>query len=142
SGMACGLLYLAQRMDEAQVTLVVGQRLSSLLEPAAAASFLEGFFQVNALVLVKNRQVVAALDAFLTGIETDRFKDSLPSLRRAFGSLGATERRYLLENLLALRKLSGKAREVQQVIAEKDKEKLKAMSDEMSKVMDDLDDLL
>ena len=35
--------------------------------PARGAAFLEGFLEVNALVLVKSRAVVGALDAFLAG---------------------------------------------------------------------------
>lgn len=142
SGLAAGLLYLAQQLDDTAVGALVGQRLSQVSEPKAAASFLEGFFEVNALVLVKSRPVVQALDTFLCGIDPSHFKDTLPTLRRAFRPLGPTERRYLLENLLGARKIQDKAREAQAVIAEKDKEKLKAMSTEISKVMDDLDDLL
>ena len=142
SGLAAGLLYLAQVLSEEEVSLLVGQRLSLLSDPASGADFLAGFLEVNALVLVKNKAVVAALDGFLNHIPGDRFRDALPTLRRAFSSLGATERRYLLENLLAVRKISDKARQAQAVIAEKDKDKLKAMSADLSKALDDLDDLL
>lgn len=142
SGLACGLLYLAQELGDEEVSLLVGQRLSQTSDPKKAASFLQGFFEVNALVLVRSKPVVAALDAFLCAIPADAFKDTLPTLRRAFSPLGQTERRYLLENLLGARKLTGKAAAAAKVINEKDKEKLKAMSSEMAKVMDDLDDLL
>jgi hypothetical protein len=142
SGLCTGLLYLAQEIGDDELVLVVGQRLSDTLEPARAAAFLEGFFEVNATALVKSRPVVAALDAFLTGIHPDRFRDAVPVLRRAFGALGATERRYLLENVLAVRKIGDKARAAQAVLLEKDKEKLQAMSADLSKAMDDLDDLL
>ena len=63
-------------------------------------------------------------------------------LRRAFGGLGTTERRYLLENVLAVRRIGDKARAAQAVLLEKDKEKLAAMSGDLAKAMDDLDDLL
>lgn len=142
SGLACGLLYLAQVIRDEDVALIVGQRLSNTLDPQGAAGFLQGFLEVNALALVKSRPVVAALDAFLTSIEGERFRDALPVLRRAFSALGPTERRYLLENLLALRNIGEKAREAQAILLEKDKEKLKAMSTDLSKAMDNLDDLL
>jgi hypothetical protein len=142
SGLAAGLLYLAQVLGEEDVSRIVGQRLSDALEPARAASFLAGFFEVNALSLVKSRAVVGALDAFLQGIDRERFRDTLPVLRRAFGALGATERRYLLENVLGARKIGDKARAAQAVLLEKDKDKLKAMSEDLAKAMDDLDDLL
>lgn len=144
SGLACGLLYLAQRIDEERVHQVVGQRLSDVAEPAAAAGFLAGFLEVNALVLVKSRPVVEALDGFLLGIPADRFRDLLPVLRRALGPLGATERRYLVEQIVALRAgaAEGAAREAARILAEKDREALAEMNEELGKVMDDLDDLL
>jgi hypothetical protein len=142
SGLVCGLLYLAQQIDEQEIVTVVGQRLSNHLEPEQAASFLEGFLKVNATVLVKNRYVVQALDDFLAAIPADRFKDTLPILRRALGPLGKTERRYLLENVLLIHNLGEKAQAAKAVIDEKDKEKLKDMSDDLADAIDDLDDLL
>jgi hypothetical protein len=142
SGLAAGLLYLAQEIGDDELVALVGQRLSDTLEPARAAGFLAGFFEVNALVLVKSRPVVAALDAFLAGLDPARFRDALPVIRRAFGALGATERRYLLENVLAVRHIGDKARAAQAVLLEKDREKLAAMSADLSQAMDDLDDLL
>lgn len=142
AGLACGLLYLAQELGEDDVAGIVGLRLGAAGDPAAAASFLEGFLEVNALVLVKSRPVVEALDTFLAAIDPERFKDTLPVLRRAFARLGATERRYLLENVLAARKIADKAQAAQAVLLEQDKERLKEMSADLSKAMDDLDDLL
>ena len=121
---------------------IVGQRLSNTLEPDKSASFLTGFLDVNALVIIKNRPVVEALDAFIQSIEADRFRNVLPTLRRAFAVLGATERRYLLENVLAIRNLSGHGRSAQQILSEKDREKLKSIAGDLSKTIDELDDLL
>lgn len=142
AGLAAGLLYLAQRFDEDTVGAIVGQRMSNTLAPEAAVSFLEGFLQVNSLVLVKSKPVVETLDRWLVGLEKQSFRDTMPLLRRAFGPLGATERRYLLENVLALRKIGDKAAEASRVLGEKDKEKLAAVSEDIAKAMDDLDDLL
>lgn len=142
AGMLGGLLYLADRLDDAAVTAIVAFRLSSTVDPGAAARFLEGFLSVNALVLVKNRAIVAALDGFVQSVAAGRFRDVVPVLRRAFASLGATERRYLLENLLAIRKIGEHARGAAQVLAEQDIDKLKAMSADITQAMDDLDDLL
>jgi hypothetical protein len=142
AGMLAGLLYLAERLDETAIVDLVGLRLSSTIDPRTAAAFLEGFLAVNALVLVKNRAVVGALDQFIQNVPPERFRDVLPVLRRAFAGLGATERRYLLENLLAVRAIGDKAREAKQVLATKDVEKLKEMSEDIAKAMDDLDDLL
>jgi Family of unknown function (DUF5682) len=142
AGMLGGLLYFADRLDDTAVTAMVAFRLSSTVDPGAAARFLEGFLSVNALVLVRNRAIVAALDGFVQSVAAGRFRDVVPVLRRAFASLGATERRYLLDNLLAIRKIGEHARDAAQVLATKDVDKLKAMSADITKAMDDLDDLL
>jgi hypothetical protein len=142
AGIACGLLYLAQILGEDDVATVVGLRVGGASEPLPAASFLDGFLEVNALVLVKSRPVVEALDAFIAALEPERFKDTLPVLRRAFSRLGPTERRYLLENVLAARNIADKAQAAQAVLLEQDKERLKEMSADLSQAMDDLDDLL
>ncbi len=142
AGLAAGLLYLAQILGDDDIAALVGQRVSDTQEPIRAAGFLEGFFDVNAHALVKSRPVVAALDGFLAGIERERFQDTLPVLRRAFGGLAPTERRYLLENVLAVRNIGEKARAAQAVLLEKDQDKLQAMSADLARDMDDLDDLL
>ncbi|EYF06212.1 DUF5682 family protein [Chondromyces apiculatus] len=142
SGMCCGLLYLAQKLDEDEVSRIVGLRLGAIGEPLAAASFLDGFLEVNALVMVKSRPVVEALDAFLAGIAPERFRETLPVLRRAFSRLGTTERRYLLENVLVARRIADRAEAAHIVLLEQDRERLVAMSDELSAAMDDLDELL
>jgi hypothetical protein len=141
AGLATGLLYLAHEIDDDRLALTVGQRLSNRLEPVAAASFLAGFLEVNAVALVRNRAVVAALDDYLTSLPVDRFKEALPVLRRAFTVLGPSERRYLAENLIALRGI-GSARAAQSVLRQGDDEALKQMNEELGKVMDDLGDLL
>ena len=142
SGLAAGLLYLADGIGEAEVTALVAQRLASPVDPKLGAAFLEGFLEVNALVLVRSRPVVKALDDFLCGLSPGRFKDALVVLRRAFAPLGATERRYLLENLVALRGLGERAGAAKVVVQETDKEKLKALDADLSSALDDLDDLL
>ena len=142
AGLAAGLLYLTQVIGDEEIGLLVGQRLSNTLDPAGAAGFLQGFFEVNALAIVKSRPVVAALDAYLVAIDKERFRDVLPVLRRAFSALGATERRYLLENVLGARKIGEKTREASDILFEKDKERLKAMNADLPSLLDDLDDLL
>ncbi len=142
SGLAAGLLYLADGLSEREVTLLVERRLASPLDPRLGAAFLEGFLEVNALVLVRSRPVVKALDDFLCALSPARFKDAVALLRRAFGRLGATERRYLLENVVALRGLGDRAAAARAVVEEKDRKKLEALDADLSSALDDLDDLL
>lgn len=141
AGAVTAMLYMAHVLTEEDVTSAVAQRLSSAAEPARAARFLEGFFS-HTQALVGNPLIVAALDAFLAGIDKDRFRDTLPLLRRAFGSLGASARRNLLERVIGQRKIGEKAKAAAAILTEKDKDKLKAMSADLAKAMDDLDDLL
>ncbi|MEP7119723.1 MAG: DUF5682 family protein [Byssovorax sp.] len=142
AGLATGLLYLNQVIDDTEIGLLVGQRLSSTHDPEGAAAFLQGFFEVNALALVKSRPVVAALDAYLVGIEKERFRNLLPVLRRTFSGLGATERRYLLENVIGARRIGEKTSAAAEILFEKDRDRLKAMNAELPSLMDDMDDLL
>jgi hypothetical protein len=139
AGLATGPLP-AREVDDDELALVVGQRLSNRLEPVAAATFLAGFVEVNATAIVRSRAVVAALDAYLVGLPVDHFREALPVLRRAFSVLGPSERRYLAENLIALRDVG--AADATTILRQGDAETLKEMSDELSKVMDDLGDML
>jgi hypothetical protein len=142
AGLAAGLSYLAQAIDDDAVLELLGQRLSDTSEPGRAAGFLDGFLDVNALSLVKSRRVVATLDAFLGRIEREPFRNTLPALRRALGKLSTTERRYLLENVLALRAASGADASARRASLDEDRARLRAMSAELARAADDLDDLL
>lgn len=142
SGVATALLYLARRIDEDDVATFVSQRLSDTLHPLAAAQWLEGFLQVNAIVLVKNRAVVETLDAWVCAVEPDAFRNLLPLLRRVFGTLGPTERRYFLENLIGARRLEPQAAAAAAVITTTDEATLAEVSEDLELALDDLDDLL
>jgi hypothetical protein len=144
AGLAAGLLCLAGEIDEDGLARMIAQRVSETAAPARAAAFVDGFLEVNAYALVKSRAVVAALDGFLSGIDAGRFRDALPVLRRAFGRLAETDRRYLLENVLALRRSPSTRRTAaaQAVLAERDKAKLRAMSTDLAQAMEDMDDLV
>lgn len=141
TGTAAALLYLARECSEEQLRALLGRRLADTITPARSADFLAGFFSVNALVLLKNREIVAALSAFLTGLGGQAFRDALPALRRAFAVLGASERRFLLEHLVALHGTTAKA-ESAQVLTAPDKAALTDLGKTLGKALDDLDDLL
>jgi hypothetical protein len=142
AGLAAGLAWLAGEFVDDDIARLVSYRLSSAIEPLAGASFLEGFLEVNAMALVRSRAVVNALDTFLQGIASDRFTHALPVLRRAFATLGKSERRYLLENVLGLRNLGDKAAEARVLTDSRDVEAVKAKLSDVDNLMDDLDHLL
>lgn len=139
AGVAAALLHLARELDDAPLVTILLRRVGDTVDPTRAAAFLEGFLDVNALVLVKNRAIVAALDAFIAGLEAEHFRAALPALRRALARLGASERRFLIENLMALR---GGAPDVKAVVAAPDKAALKELGGSIAAALDDLDDLL
>lgn len=142
SGMAAGLLALAGEIDDAALATLVSRRLSDAWAPARAASFLSGLVDVNALAIVKSRAVVAAIDGFLTNVPVDAFRDLLPALRRAFASLGPTERRSLIEHVLGARRIGEASREAERVLLAHDREVLASMGGEMDALLHDLDELL
>lgn len=132
AGLAAGLLYIGGTLSEADLAHRIAYRLTG--DPVEGAGFLEGVLDVNAMVLCRSRPIVAALDAYLATLDKERFPELVPVLRRAFASLGATERRYLLENVLQLRKVE-EVSEAKAILDEKDTAALDGL-------MDDLDDLL
>lgn len=141
AGVATALLYLSRRITEDDVATYVSQRLSDTLHPQAAAAYLEGFLQVNAMVLVKNRAIVQTLDTWVCAVEPETFRNILPLLRRVFGALGPTERRTFLENLINARGLGDRAAAAAAVITTTDEAVLAEVSDDLDLALGDLDDL-
>ena len=141
SGTAAALLHLARECTDEQLRSLLDRRLCDTVTPARSADFLAGFLSVNALVLLKNRDIVAALSAFLAGLGVDAFRETLPALRRAFAVLGSSERRFLLEHLVALHGSSAKG-ESAQVLTAPDKAALTDLGKTLGDALDDLNDLL
>ena len=141
AGTAAALLYLARECSDEHLRTLLERRLADTITPARSADFLAGFFSVNALVLLKNREIVAALSTFLCGLGSEAFRDALPALRRAFAVLGASERRFLLEHLVALHGGAAKA-ESAKVLTAPDKAALADLGASLGKALDDLDELL
>ena len=143
SGAATGLLVLARLWGDDTLADSLRLRLTSTIDPARTADFLAGLLAVNALALVKNRAVIALLDAYLQSLDDASFRDAAPMLRRALADLGKTERRYLVETVIAVRGHAGAGgREAATIVTTHDEAQLRAASDEIAKAMDDLDDLL
>ncbi|MDP2345163.1 MAG: DUF5682 family protein [Deltaproteobacteria bacterium] len=141
AGLAAGLLALAGVLHDEELVDLLALKLSPVDEPARGARFLEGFLTVNAMILCRSRLVVASLDRFLNAIPAELFPSVLPPLRRALAVLGTTERRYLLENVLAVRGIDDHAG-ARAIVTSKDQEQLKAAASAAALALDDLDDLL
>jgi len=141
SGVAAALLFLAREWTDEQLATRLEQRLGDVIRPARAADFLGGFFAVNALVLLKNREVVFALSQFIAGIAPEQFRDALPALRRAFAVLGASERRFLIEHLVALHGRGGE-QAAKETLTSADSKSLEDLGKTLGAALDDLNDLL
>jgi hypothetical protein len=140
SGCATALLALAHELDERGLAVLLDTRLGDTLTPARAADFLTGLFDVNALVLLKNPALVAALSGFLQALPIALFRDALPALRRAFSELKPSERRILLEQLV--RAHSADETAAAATLKAPDAAALKSLGADLDAALDDLGDLL
>jgi hypothetical protein len=82
-------------VEEAGIALQ--HQLSRATDPAAAASWLEGFLNRNALVLLHDARIWALIDGWLAGLGDDHFQQVLPLVRRSFAEFSRSERRSLGE---------------------------------------------
>ena len=81
--------------DEASRRLSLA--LSPGTPPAAGAAFVEGFFSGSGTVLLHDTALLGLLDDWLRGLDAESFVDTLPLLRRSFGSFEVSERRRIGE---------------------------------------------
>jgi hypothetical protein len=97
SGLACRLLYDAERLDSGELQARMQRMLSPGVPTADAAQFFEGFFEQAVQRLLHDEALLAVVDAWLATQESEVFQEQLPLLRRVFSSLDRTERRHLLD---------------------------------------------
>jgi hypothetical protein len=67
--------------------------------PAGKAAWAEGFLGDSGLLLVHDRELLAVLDEWVSGLADDEFVDVLPVLRRAFGAFSSAERGNIADQL-------------------------------------------
>lgn len=82
---------------------VVERRVSRALSPGTAApdgaAFVEGFLGGSGTVLVHDADLLGLIDAWLAGLDSDSFVETLPLLRRTFGTFEVAERRQIGERV-------------------------------------------
>ena len=82
---------------------VVERRVSRALSPGTpavdGAAFVEGFLGGSGTVLVHDADLLGLVDAWLATLDADSFVESLPLLRRTFGTFEAAERRQIGERV-------------------------------------------
>ena len=98
-GRAVRLLFDARAIEPAEA----GDRLRLALSRAsgalAAAAWIEGFLEDGGPALIHGQGLLAAVDDWLGGLDTDLFTELLPLVRRTFASMEKAERRAIGEAL-------------------------------------------
>jgi hypothetical protein len=98
-GLATRLLADAGALDADATERRVSRSLSPGTAPADAAAFVEGFLGGSGTMLVHDPVLLAVIDHWLAGLADAAFTDTLPLLRRTFGSFEPAERRSIGERV-------------------------------------------
>ncbi|HZA72411.1 MAG TPA: DUF5682 family protein, partial [Propionibacteriaceae bacterium] len=96
-GRIVRLLTDAEVVDDAARRLQ--RALSTGVEAAAKAAWVEGFFADGALLLIHDPTLRDLLDTWVGGLSEAEFTDLLPLVRRTFGTFSAAERRTIAGRL-------------------------------------------
>jgi hypothetical protein len=96
AGLALRRLYDRSALHEDEVAAAFSRALSPAVPPKAVGTWLEGFLGGNAEVILQDPALFGLVDGWLEAQDDATFTESLPMLRRSFGTFGAAERRRLL----------------------------------------------
>ena len=96
-GVATRLLLDDGVLDAEAAGTALALQLSRATEPGAAAAWLEGFLNRNALVLLHDARLWALVDGWLSRLGDDHFQQVLPLVRRTFADFSRSERRSIAE---------------------------------------------
>lgn len=99
AGRATRLLFDADVLAPADASARVSQALSHGPSVADRAAFAEGYLAGGALLLVHDEHLLPIIDEWIASLHGEDFLETLPSLRRAFGSYSKPERRQLSERI-------------------------------------------
>jgi hypothetical protein len=84
-------------LDAAAVATALAYALSTAAEPTAAANWLDGFLNRNAMVLLHDDALFQLVDEWLSSLGDEHFLAVLPLVRRTFAAFEAVERRDLAQ---------------------------------------------
>ncbi len=94
-GRATRILHDSGHWGVRQVEQRLGRALSAGTPPAVGAAFVEGFLAGSGTVLVHDADLRAVVDRWLSSLPPQAFDETVPLLRRTFGSFESAERRQL-----------------------------------------------
>ncbi len=96
-GRIVRLLLDAERLSD--VSLRLQRALSAGVPAADKAAWVDGFFSDGALLLIHDAELRGLLDDWVCQLDDAQFVDTLPLLRRTFGTFAATERQAIAERV-------------------------------------------
>lgn len=99
AGRANRILLDAGALTSEQAARRLSRHLSLGAAPSAAAAWLDGFLEGEAVILLHDRALLRIVDAWVAAVDETTFEDLLPLLRRTFSRFQAAERRQLGERL-------------------------------------------
>jgi hypothetical protein len=101
-GRCCRLLLEQGLLTEDDVNRLARLALATAVPAPNAAAWVAGVVEGSGMLLVHQRQLWAALDAWLRELPHEAFVAVLPLLRRAFSSFPAPQRRTMGEQVKRL----------------------------------------
>ncbi|MGJ8638633.1 MAG: DUF5682 family protein [Opitutaceae bacterium] len=91
-GIAVRILHDAAILSTEEVATLLSNALSLGSEPTHSAAWIEGFLSGSGSLLMHDRQLLGLIDQWLSELSKETFQNTLPILRRTFGSFTAPER--------------------------------------------------
>ncbi|HYT92859.1 MAG TPA: DUF5682 family protein, partial [Gemmataceae bacterium] len=133
SGLACSIILEKGKISEDELSREVSRRLSPGVDAELGAGWFEGLVQGNRQALFSRLPLWRQLDAYISSLQDDEFRQALVYLRRAFGQFEQGEIRRIVSNLV----------EISQVGAEELKANVdvKLSEEEAKKIQEQLGDL-
>ncbi|MHA7821024.1 MAG: DUF5682 family protein [Erythrobacter sp.] len=98
-GVALRMVHDRQIWPIEEIAATLSRALTPPAEPAAAGGFVESFLADGAEVLLQDRPMLAAIDAWLMDLDEDTLIELLPMLRRGFADFAASGRERILAAL-------------------------------------------
>ena len=98
-GRATRVLSDAGRLSAEKVSARVSRALSRGTPASDGAAFVEGFLGGSGTVLVHDADLLGLLDGWLATLDSSSFIETLPLLRRTFGTFDLAERRQIGERV-------------------------------------------
>jgi hypothetical protein len=97
AGRCTRILLDMEALDADEAERRVSQALSPGTPPANGAAWIEGLLRDGAALLLADDRLWAILDGWLVALPDETFQQTLPLLRRTFGTFTAPERRKMGE---------------------------------------------